>query len=87
MVKTYAFLSYTCGGELCRNSGQGCVFRCVGLPAHLFIFRRISMDEFMELLLVSGMLDENIEKSLTNNESFEDDIDIDIDTDENDDDF
>lgn len=31
------------------------------------------------------MLDENIEKSATNNESFDDDIDID--TDENDDDF
>ena len=45
------------------------------------------MDEFMKFLLVSGMLDENIEKSVTNNESFEDDIDIDIDTDENDDDF
>ena len=43
------------------------------------------MDEFMKFLLVSGMLDENIEKSLTNNESFDDDIDID--TDENDDDF
>ena len=43
------------------------------------------MDEFMEFLFVSGMLDENIEKSLTNNESFDDDIDID--TDENDDDF
>jgi hypothetical protein len=43
------------------------------------------MDEFMRFLLVSGMLDENIEKSLTNNESFDDDIDID--TNENDDDF
>jgi hypothetical protein len=43
------------------------------------------MDEFMKFLLVSGMLDENIEKSLTNNESFDDDIDID--TNENDDDF
>lgn len=43
------------------------------------------MDEFMKFLLVSGMLDENIEKSVTNNESFDDDIDID--TDENDDDF
>ena len=39
----------------------------------------------MKFLLVSGMLDENIEKSVTNNESFDDDIDID--TDENDDDF
>ena len=43
------------------------------------------MDEFMKFLLVSGILDENIEKSVTNNESFDDDIDID--TDENDDDF
>ena len=43
------------------------------------------MDEFMEFMSVSGMLDENIEKSVTNNKSFDDDIDID--TDENDDDF
>ena len=41
------------------------------------------MDEFMDFLLVSGMLDENIEKSLTNNEALDDDIAID----ENDDDF
>ena len=48
-----------------------------------FYFRRVSMDEFMDFLLVSGMLDENIEKSLTNNEALDDDIAID----ENDDDF
>ena len=41
------------------------------------------MDEFMEFLFVSGMLDENIEKSLTNNESFDDDENID----ENDENF
>lgn len=41
------------------------------------------MDEFMEFLLVSGMLDENMETSLTNNEMFDEDENID----ENDKDF
>ena len=41
------------------------------------------MDEFMEFLFVSGMLDENMEKSLSDNESLDDDED----TDENDEGF
>ena len=37
------------------------------------------MDEFMELLFVSGMLDENVEKFSTNNQSFDnEDIDENI---------